>query len=198
MGIDNNFGNAITNSAMAITYILIGLIYVWKLALVLLAIVPLVGACGALMYTMSTKYKEKELKAYESAGQIVLSVLSAIKTVTAFNLQKKFLQMYKVNLKEAQATASRKGMVFGFFNGAVEALLIVMFSVTLLYGTILGQNECQTFGLSGLATSALSIIQSFAVLGKALAYLNMMSQGNIFSDAHVEFMVSKGFKFQQK
>jgi ABC-type bacteriocin/lantibiotic exporter with double-glycine peptidase domain len=179
-GIDSTFGNALANTAMATVFVLIGLIYAWKLALILLAILPFVGGCGALMYIMSTSYKEKELKSYESAGQIVQSVLSAIKTVAAFNLQQKFLDMYKVNLNEAEYTTSRKGLVFGFFNGAVEGLLIVMFAVGLLYSTYLSQTECQTFGYSGIIATLVSVIQSFGALGNALSFLNSLSQGKTF------------------
>ncbi len=163
---------------MAITFSIIGLIYTWKLALVLIAILPFIAISGALMSIMNSKYKEKELKAYESASQIEQSVLMAIKTVTAFNLQKVFLDMYKVNLNEVKNMTSRKGLVFGFFNGTVEALVIVMFGVGLLYATYLSQNECQTFGYSGIIATLMSVLQSFNSLGIALSYLNRLSIGS--------------------
>ncbi len=176
-GIDNNFGFALRNSIMAITYIIISLIYAWKLALILLVILPLMSGCAALMYIMSKKYKDKELQAYENAGKIAQSVLVTIKTVSAFNLQRKFLEMYKSNLKQSQSTTSMEGFVFGFFKGLVEALMIVMMGIIILYATNLIQNECQVFSYSDIISSSLSTIQSVGPLGNALSFLNNLSQG---------------------
>ncbi len=176
-GIDNNFGSALRNGVTAITFILIGLAFTWKLALVLLTILPLISGCAALMYIMSKKYKDNELQAYERAGKIAQTVLRAIKTVSAFNMQRKFLQMYKVNLKEARSTTTKKGLVFGFFNGTVEALMLIMFGISLLYATYLGQTECKSFSYSNILSTLMFIIQSFGALANALSFLNSLSQG---------------------
>jgi ATP-binding cassette subfamily B (MDR/TAP) protein 1 len=176
-GIGNRFGHALRNIVSAMIYILIGLVYAWKLSLVLLAVLPLISGCGALMYTMSKKYKEKELQAYENAGGIAQSVLTSIKTVSAFNLQKKFLGMYKANLKQAESTTSMKGLVFGFFNGSVEALMLTMFAINILFATYLIQNECQVFSYGGIISSSLSTVQSFSFLANALSFLSNLSQG---------------------
>ena len=99
-GIDNNFGRALTSLVIAISYVVIGLVYAWKLALVLLAVLPLISVCGALMYTMSKKYKEKELQAYENAGGIAQNVLTSIKTVSVL--------IYKRNSLECTRQISNK------------------------------------------------------------------------------------------
>jgi ABC-type bacteriocin/lantibiotic exporter with double-glycine peptidase domain len=176
-GISNRFGAALKNSITGIVYIIIGLVYAWKLTLLLLVILPLISICGALIFTLSKKYKEKELQAYEAAGEIAQNVLTSIKTVSAFNLQKKFLGMYKANLKQAQSTTSMKGLVFGFLIGSVEALMLTMFAIVILFSTYLIQNECQVFNYGGIFTAGISTVQSFIFLANALSYLNNLSQG---------------------
>ncbi len=179
-GIDNNFGYGINNAACAISYVVIGLVYTWKLALVLLTVVPFISACAGLMYIMSKKYKDKELKAYEEAGQTAQTALTSIKTVNAFNLQQRFLQIYKKNLKQAQLTTTRKGLVFGLFNGALEALLIAMLAMSLFYSTFLIQNECETFSPGSIVTTTTCLVQSFLALGNALSFSSTLSQGTVF------------------
>jgi ATP-binding cassette subfamily B (MDR/TAP) protein 1 len=178
-GIDNNLGTALRNGVCAATFVIMGLIYAWKLALVLLTILPLISGCGALMYIMSKKYKNRELQAYEDAGQLVQNVFSSIKTVYAFNLQKTFVDLYKSSLDQARSTTTKKGLVFGLFNGAVEALMLIMFGIGLLYATYLSQNECETFSYSSLLSTLMFVIHCFSSLSNALAFLNLLSQGKL-------------------
>ncbi len=138
-------------------------------------------ACAAFMIIMNSKYKEKELNAYEEAGQIAQSVLTSIKTVNAFNLQKTFFQMYEINLKEVEVATVRKGRISGFFNGLIDALFIVIYGVSLLYSTYLIQNECETFSKGNILSTIFCVFHSFIELGDCLSFLSTLSQGNTFN-----------------
>jgi ABC-type bacteriocin/lantibiotic exporter with double-glycine peptidase domain len=187
-GIAANMGNALVDATMSFVLIVIGLVYAWKLALLMLAVLPIISGCGALMFIKTTKSKQLELKAYENAGQIVQSVFSSIKTITAFSLQKRFSEMYKNNLKETQIIMSKKGLLFGFFNGAIESMLIVILGVCILFATYLGQTDCETTSFSNIMVCVVCIILSFSYLGNALAFLNTLSQGLFFNLLFFNFL----------
>jgi ATP-binding cassette subfamily B (MDR/TAP) protein 1 len=179
-GIGIGIGHALVDSTRAVVFIIIGIAYAWKLSLLLLAFLPIISGCGALLVIVTTKYKANELKSYEIAGQIVQSALSTIKTVTAFSLQKRFIDMYKMNLKETQTIMSKKSFYFGLFNGAIEALLIMIFGVCILFATHISQTECKTFGYGSIMTAIVCVVQSFNYVGNALAFLNTLTQGLFF------------------
>ncbi len=177
-GIDANLGNAILSITCAMSYTIVAFVFAWKLAFVIITIVPLVSGSAALMYVMTKKYKERELKAYENASGIAQSVLSSIRAVSAFNLQKKFIDMYSANLKKVQVTTAQKGFIYGFFNGCVEALFITILAVSVLFMVYLFQNDCEANSFGNITCSLFSISQSFTFLEPALSYLSNLSQGD--------------------
>ena len=78
-----------------------------------------------LLVIMVKKYTIKEFESYGSAGKVAQEVLSSIRTVYAFGLQKKKVQLYDENLKIAEAMSIKKGNVFG-----VSFSLVFLLSVS--------------------------------------------------------------------
>jgi ATP-binding cassette subfamily B (MDR/TAP) protein 1 len=70
----------------------------WKLTLVILAAAPLVILLFNLTIKFSIKYAKEQIEAYAKANTIVQEVLTAIRTVTAFNGQKKEQDRFTVYL----------------------------------------------------------------------------------------------------
>lgn len=61
----------------------------WELALISLSSLPVISITIGAIAVLSTKLSKNELEAYAKAGSIAEEVLSSIRTVTAFNGQKK-------------------------------------------------------------------------------------------------------------
>ena len=66
--------------------------YGWKLALVILAITPLIMLTGMLMGRVMAAFTSKEQAAYAAAGAIAEEVISSIRTVVAFGGEQNELQ----------------------------------------------------------------------------------------------------------
>ncbi len=176
-GIDSNFGRALFKTFATLSYIVIALIYGWKLCLVILASVPLISTSAALMFVVTEKYKKSELKAYEHAGQIAHSTLSAVRVVYAYGLQNKFIKTYTDNLDQVKRMSSLKGFFYGFFRGAVDGLFISVLGVGMLFSIYLYQLDCESYKAANLLTTFYCAVQSYETLGPALAFLSNLSQG---------------------
>jgi ATP-binding cassette subfamily B (MDR/TAP) protein 1 len=131
------------------------------MALVILSVIPLISLCAAMMYISTDKYNKQELKAYEDAGQTAQSCLSSIRTVTAFNLQNKFIDIYEKYMAKVNKATRRKGLFFGIFGGSTEPLFISLYGIGILYSINLIQNESSSFSYSHVFISLFSATQSF-------------------------------------
>mgnify|MGYP000257563118 CR=1 FL=1 len=82
-GIAEKVGVAIQSLSQFIGGLIIGFVYGWKMALVILAVLPVLAVSGYLIF-FTTSLTKGELDAYAVAGGIAEEVLSGIRTVTAF------------------------------------------------------------------------------------------------------------------
>ena len=82
-GIAEKVGVAIQSLAQFIGGLIIAFVYGWKMALVILAVLPVLAVSGYLIF-FTTSLTKGELDAYAVAGGIAEEVLSGIRTVTAF------------------------------------------------------------------------------------------------------------------
>jgi ABC-type multidrug transport system fused ATPase/permease subunit len=69
----------------------------WKLTLVILSVAPLVIIAFNLTIKYTVKYTKQQIHAYAKANTIAQEVLIAIRTVTAFNGQKKEYERLIIN-----------------------------------------------------------------------------------------------------
>ena len=61
----------------------------WRLAIIMLAVTPLLLAAGSAMGFFITKYTKKSQDSYALAGAVAEQVFNSIRTVYAFSLQKR-------------------------------------------------------------------------------------------------------------
>ncbi len=55
-GIGIGLGHALLDSTRAVVFIIIGIAYAWKLSLLLLAFLPIISGCGALLDNATRPY----------------------------------------------------------------------------------------------------------------------------------------------
>ena len=91
-GMGDKVADFLSLLARMIGCLIFSLIKGWKLTLVILAIAPLVIVAFNLTIKFTIKYTKKQILAYGKANSIAQEVLTAIRTVTAFNGQKKEYQ----------------------------------------------------------------------------------------------------------
>uniref|UniRef100_A0AAR2LLW1 ATP-binding cassette sub-family B member 5 n=1 Tax=Pygocentrus nattereri TaxID=42514 RepID=A0AAR2LLW1_PYGNA len=118
-----------------ITGIIIGFIYGWKLTLVILSISPLLAGSAAAWSKILASLTSKELSAYAKAGAVAEEILVAIRTVVAFNGQKKALEKYETNLVEAKKFGVKKAVTTNVSMGLTQFFIFATYALAFWYGT---------------------------------------------------------------
>ena len=112
-GISEKAGIVVRFVSMFCAAMAIGFAYSWQLALVILAVVPLVAASGAAMGRVISAYSERGQEAYAKAGGVADEVLGNVRTVVAFGAEDRATELYKAQLQDALFTGIKKAHFAG-------------------------------------------------------------------------------------
>ncbi|XP_035688025.1 ATP-dependent translocase ABCB1-like isoform X6 [Branchiostoma floridae] len=113
----------------------IGFIYGWKMALVIMAVSPLLGIVAFLMTKMASAFTEDEQAAYAKAGGVAEEVLSSMRTVAAFGGEKKEEKRYNVHLVEAMRMGVKKAISAGAGMGVTFLVMFGVYALAFWYGS---------------------------------------------------------------
>ena len=83
-GIGDKIGTTLQAATTLVGGFIVAFVVGWKLALVMLAVCPLIVLAGALTGKVMASLTSKEQTAYAEAGAIAEQAISAIRTVVAF------------------------------------------------------------------------------------------------------------------
>jgi ABC-type multidrug transport system fused ATPase/permease subunit len=144
-GIGDKVADFLSLLARMVGCLVFALVKGWKLTLVILAGAPLVILVFNLTIKFSIKYAKKQIEAYAKANTIVQEVLTAIRTVTAFNGQKKEQDRYKSSLLEIPSIGIKKGIVQGLCQIFSNVAIGIVFTAALWYGQYLIKTECRAY-----------------------------------------------------
>ncbi|XP_068863189.1 ATP-binding cassette sub-family B member 5 isoform X2 [Aphelocoma coerulescens] len=115
--------------------LIIGFIYGWKLTLVVMSVSPLLAASTAVWSTLLASLTAKELSAYAKAGAVAEEILTAIRTVVAFNGQQKALEKYDANLEMAKRVGMKKSITTNTCLGVSQFFIFGSYALAFWYGT---------------------------------------------------------------
>ncbi|NWU01491.1 MDR1 protein, partial [Urocynchramus pylzowi] len=115
--------------------LIIGFIYGWKLTLVVMSVSPLLAASAAVWSTLLASLTAKELSAYAKAGAVAEEILTAIRTVVAFNGQQKALEKYDANLEMAKRVGMKKSITTNTCLGLSQFFIFGSYALAFWYGT---------------------------------------------------------------
>nr|XP_039263789.1 ATP-dependent translocase ABCB1-like isoform X2 [Styela clava] len=174
-GISDKVSISIQMFARALAGLVIGFIYSWKLALVILAVSPLLGISAAMLFKIATAFTKKELQAYAQAGAVAEEVISSIRTVVAFGGEEKECERYDENLIPAKETGIRKGTISGSGIGVVMFILFSTYGLAFWY--------CSTLIFDGELSTGNMLTCFFGVLIGAFALGQSGSNMEYFSAA---------------
>jgi len=174
-GTGEKISSLIQYMAMAVSGIVVGLVYTWKMGLVTLSVTPLIAISSTLFFMVSTVYTKKELSAYAKAGSIAEEAISAVRTVTALGCQGRFTDRYTVNLVDAKNTGITRGALTGLSTGALYLFMYGAYGLAFWYGTSLVlSGEIQ---VGDMMTAFFGIIIGAFALGTAGSYFGAISEG---------------------
>ncbi len=165
------------NLSRFLTGLVIGFIYGWQLALVILAVVPIIAFFGGLMGKWMAEASSVSSKAFANAGAIAEEAITSIRTVAAFNAeeleQKRFDDELILGLKAGEKRAKASGLMFGmlmFVFFSTYALSFWFGAQLIAWGTINARTGVPFTGGDVLSTFFGILMGAFS-LGQISPYL---------------------------
>ncbi|XP_021747650.1 ABC transporter B family member 1 [Chenopodium quinoa] len=146
--ISEKLGSFIHYLATFVTGFVVGFTAVWQLALVTLAVVPLIAVIGGIHTTTLAKLSSKSQGAMSQAGNIVEQTIVQIRVVFAFVGESKALQTYSAALKIAQKLGYKSGLAKGLGLGGTYFVVFCCYALLLWYGGYLVRHHLTNGGLA--------------------------------------------------
>ncbi|XP_058738112.1 ABC transporter B family member 1 [Vicia villosa] len=146
--ISEKLGNFIHYMATFVSGFVVGFTAVWQLALVTLAVVPMIAVIGGIHTTTLAKLTSKSQEALSQAGNIVEQTIVQIRVVLAFVGESQALQGYSSSLKVAQKLGYKTGLAKGMGLGATYFVVFCCYALLLWYGGFLIRHHDTNGGLA--------------------------------------------------
>ncbi|CAO2839502.1 unnamed protein product [Amaranthus hypochondriacus] len=146
--ISEKLGSFIHYLATFVTGFVVGFTAVWQLALVTLAVVPLIAIIGGIHTTTLAKLTSKSQGAMSQAGNIVEQTIVQIRVVFAFVGESRALQGYSDALKIAQRLGYKSGLAKGLGLGGTYFVVFCCYALLLWYGGYLVRHHLTNGGLA--------------------------------------------------
>ncbi|KAG9153943.1 hypothetical protein Leryth_022985 [Lithospermum erythrorhizon] len=146
--ISEKLGNFIHYMATFVSGFVVGFTAVWQLALVTLAVVPLIAVIGGIHATTLAKLSGKSQESLSQAGNIVEQTIVQIRTVLAYVGESKALKDYTAALRIAQRIGYKTGFAKGLGLGATYFTVFCCYALLLWYGGYLVRHHFTNGGLA--------------------------------------------------
>ncbi|KAL8247450.1 hypothetical protein R6Q59_008666 [Mikania micrantha] len=175
--ISEKLGNFIHYMATFVSGFVVGFTAVWQLALVTLAVVPLIAVIGGIHTTTLAKLSSKSQAALSQAGNIAEQTIVQIRTVLAYVGESRALQAYSSALKISQRLGYKSGFSKGFGLGATYFTVFCCYALLLWYGGYLVRNNHTNGGLA-IATMFSVMIGGLA-LGQSAPSMSAFAKARV-------------------
>ena len=116
-GISEKVSSALQYFSMFLSGFVIGFVKSWRLTLVILSIVPLLMAGGAVFGKMLSEASNQGQAAYARAGGVAEEVLSGIRTIVSFGSEDRAAGRYRDRLDESLKSGTRRAHFTGIALG---------------------------------------------------------------------------------
>ncbi|XP_048881336.1 ATP-dependent translocase ABCB1 isoform X25 [Brienomyrus brachyistius] len=156
--------------------LIIGFVNGWKLTLVILAVSPLLAGSAAVWSTIIATLTSKELSAYAKAGAVAEEILVAIRTVVAFNGQKKAVEKYESNLVEARNFGVKKAITTNVSMGLTQFIIFGTYALAFWYGTKLSVDEPENYSIGRVLTVFFAVMIGAFSLGQGTPNLESVAK----------------------
>ncbi|KAI4369477.1 hypothetical protein MLD38_017915 [Melastoma candidum] len=158
-------GLLVENLSTTITALIITFGASWQMALIVLGLLPVIGANGFIEMKYLRGFSADAKKSYEEASQIATDAVGSIRTVASFCAEDRVMQLYKEKCQGPVKTAIRHSLIASTGIGFSYFLLYGVYAFVFYSGARLIQDGLTTFTdvfrvFFALATSAWSIMQS--------------------------------------
>ncbi|KGN52419.1 ABC transporter B family member 15 [Cucumis sativus] len=153
-----------TISAVTIAFTM-GLVISWKLALVMIAVQPLVICCFYTRRVLLKKMSNKAIKAQEQSSKLAAEAVSNLRTITAFSSQERILKMLEKAQEGPKRESIKQSWYAGIGLGCSQSLTTCSWALDFWYGgKLVAQGQ----------TTAKALFETFMIL---------VSTGRVIADA---------------
>ncbi|XP_027333508.1 ABC transporter B family member 11-like [Abrus precatorius] len=158
-------GLLVQNIATAIAGLVIAFESSWQLALIILALVPLLGLNGYVQLKFLKGFSADAKKLYEEASQVANDAVGSIRTVASFCAEEKVMELYQEKCEGPIKTGIRRGIISGIGFGSSFFVLYAVYACSFYAGARLVEDGKSTFSdvfrvFFALSMAAIGISQS--------------------------------------
>lgn len=141
----------------------------WKLALVCIATIPILLACGFFRFWMLARFAQRAKKAYASSASYASEAITAIRTVASLTREEDVLRQYRESLARQQRASLNSILKSSTLYAASQSLMFLAFALGFWYGSTL------------IVTFEYGMFQFFLVFSSVI--FGAQSAGSVFSFA---------------
>ncbi|KAK1166106.1 bile salt export pump-like isoform X3 [Acipenser oxyrinchus oxyrinchus] len=157
--------NSLTNIGASL---IIAFYFSWKLSLVVICFLPLIGLSGAFQAKMLTGFANQDKKAMETAGQVSSEALGNIRTIAGLAKENMFVKFYELQLEEPYRAAKKKAVVYGVCFAFAQCVIFMAYAASFRFGGYLVNNDGIHYIVVFRVISA--VVISGTALGKASSF----------------------------
>ncbi|CAH9069562.1 unnamed protein product [Cuscuta epithymum] len=137
----------------------------WQLALIILAMLPMIGLNGYAQIKFMKGFSADAKIMYEEASQVANDAVGSIRTVASFCAEDKVMEMYKRKCEGPLKAGVRQGLISGTGFGISFTLLFLVYAASFYAGARLVEDNKITFSdvfrvFFSLTMAAMAISQS--------------------------------------
>ncbi|XP_075037496.1 bile salt export pump-like [Mixophyes fleayi] len=157
--------NSLTNIGASL---IIAFYFSWKLSLVVLCFLPLIGLSGVFQAKMLTGYANQDKQALEEAGKVSSEAIGNIRTVAGLGKENMFVGLYEKLLVMPRKAAVKKAHVYGACFGFSQCLIFMAYAASFRFGGFLVNSDGINYLVVFRVISA--IVTSGTALGRASSF----------------------------
>ncbi|XAR61474.1 Xenobiotic-transporting ATPase [Bertholletia excelsa] len=135
----------VQDSASAVAGLVIAFEASWQLALIILALIPLIGLSGFFQVKFMKGFSADAKLKYEEASQVANDAVGSIRTIASFCSEEKVINLYRRKCQGPMKTGIKQGLVSGMGFGVSFALLFCVYATSFYAGARLVEDGKTTF-----------------------------------------------------
>lgn len=110
-------------------------IIAWKIAIVLLATIPILIGSGYMRLHVIAKFQAKHEELYAESSNITLEVVHSMKTIASFNLEQYFLERYRRSLVKPYRASLREIRYTNFWLATAYSISTIIYALAYWWGS---------------------------------------------------------------
>ncbi|XP_050223554.1 ABC transporter B family member 15-like [Mercurialis annua] len=111
-----------------------GLVIAWRLAVVMIAVQPLIIICFYCRRVLIKSMSQQAIKAQDESGKLAAEAVSNLRTITAFSSQDRILKMLEKSQEGPQRESMRQSLYAGLGLGTSQCLMSCTWALDFWYG----------------------------------------------------------------